>query len=434
MCLFYDIVADKRDGKELSEEEVTFLADGYLHGEITDYQMAAFLMAVCIRGMTSRELLVWTRKMLFSGTTFSFPADGRPVVDKHSTGGVGDKISIPLAPLLASLGFRVPMISGRGLGHTGGTLDKLEAIPGFRVGLDSTSFQRQVEEIGVAMIGQTSDIAPLDRRLYALRDVTGTVESIPLIASSIMSKKLAEGIEGLLLDVKTGDGAFMRAEADARRLGRTMKEIGEQFGKKVIVLLTEMEEPLGRAAGHALEIEESIAVLRGETVPQVSDLVLRQAAELLVLFGMAPSLSAGTAAARRKLSDGSALECFRRMVERQGGDPRIVDMPSLLPSAPFTYEITAREDGFVSRIGARACGKALVILGGGRMRKEDTIDHAVGITFPKKVGDAVVRGEPIVRVHYRDPHRLGATLEVLTPAIHLSPEPPRPRKLVKGRL
>jgi len=434
MRLFYDIVADKREGKELSGEDVAFIAEGYLHGEITDYQMAAFLMAVCIQGMTRRELLVWTEKMLFSGITFSFPADGRPVVDKHSTGGVGDKISIPLAPLLASLGFRVPMISGRGLGHTGGTLDKLEAIPGFRVGLDGESFRRQVEEIGVAMIGQTDDIAPLDRRLYALRDVTGTVESIPLIASSIMSKKLAEGIEGLLLDVKTGDGAFMRAEADARRLGRTMKEIGEQFGKKIVVLLTAMDEPLGRTAGHTIEIGESLAVLRGEAVPQVTDLVLRQAAELLVLFDMSPSLAAGIAAARRKLSDGSALECFLRMVERQGGDPHIVDNPSLLPLAPFTHEITASEEGFVSQIGARACGKALVLLGGGRTRKEDTIDHSVGLTFLKKIGDPVMREEPMIRIHYRDPNRLSMALEVLTPAIRVSLEPPAPTKLVKGRL
>jgi len=434
MRLFYEIVAAKRDGRELSGEDLSFLADGYLRGEITDYQMAAFLMAVCIRGMTARELRTWTDKMLFSGTVFSFSDDGRPVVDKHSTGGVGDKISIPLAPLLAALGFRVPMISGRGLGHTGGTLDKLESIPGFRVDLDGESFQRQVQEIGVAMIGQTSDIAPLDRRLYALRDVTGTVESVPLIASSIMSKKLAEGIEGLLLDVKTGDGAFMRRLSDARHLGKTMKEIGERFGRKVIVLVTRMDEPLGKAAGHTVEIAESLAVLRGEEIPQVSDLVVRQAAELLVLFGRAKSLKEGAAQARRRRWDGSALAVFRRMVVSQGGDPRVLDDPGLLPIAPLVHEVAAPHDGFVSRIGARACGKALVLLGGGRERKEDTIDTAVAITFSKKVGDPVVKGEPILRLRYRDAARLPAALEMLDGAVTVSVERPVASRPIAGRL
>ncbi len=434
MRLFYDIVADKRDGRELHADDLAFLADGYLSGGVTDYQMAAFLMAVCIRGMTARELRTWTDKMLFSGTVFSFPDDGRPVVDKHSTGGVGDKISIPLAPLLAALGFRVPMISGRGLGHTGGTLDKLEAIPGFRVGLDSDGFLRQVQDVGVAMIGQTAEIVPLDRKLYALRDVTGTVESVPLIASSIMSKKLAEGIAGLLLDVKTGEGAFMRRLTEARLLGKTMKEIGEQFGKKMVVLVTRMDEPLGRAAGHTVEIAESLAVLRGEEVPQVSDLVVRQAAELLMLFGRAKSLKEGTAQARRKLVDGSALAVFRRMVVAQGGDPRALEDSALLPVAPLVSEVVAPYDGFVSRIGARACGKALVLLGGGRMRKEDAIDHTVALTFPRKVGEAVVKGEPIVRVYCRDASRLLPAIEVLKSAVEVSVERPAAAKLIAGRL
>ncbi len=434
MRLLYDIVVSKRDGRELNSADIEYLADGYLRGEITDYQMAAFLMAVCIRGMTMRELRVWTEKMLFSGKVFSFPDDGRPVVDKHSTGGVGDKISIPLAPLLAALGFRVPMISGRGLGHTGGTLDKLESIPGFRVDLDGESFSRQVQEIGVAMIGQTEDIAPLDRRLYALRDVTGTVESVPLIASSIMSKKLAEGIEGLLLDVKTGDGAFMQRLSDARLLGKTMKEIGERFGKKVIVLVTRMDEPLGRAAGHTVEIAESLAVLRGEDVPQVTDLVVRQAAELLVLFGRAKSLGEATAQARRKLVDGSALAVFRRMVVAQGGDPRALEDASLLPVAPLVHEVVAPHDGFVACIGARACGKALVLLGGGRLRKEDVIDRTVALTFPRKVGEAVVKGEPIIRIYYRDPARLPSAVEMIADAIKVTVERPAGGRLIAGRL
>jgi len=431
--LFYDIIGDKRDGRELSADDITRFLTGYLRDELTDYQMSALLMAVCIRGLTPAELSVWAATMLHSGKVLSFPDDGRPVVDKHSTGGVGDKISIPLAPLLAALGFRVPMISGRGLGHTGGTLDKLESIPGFRVGLDLDAFKRQVQELGVAMIGQTAEIAPLDRRLYALRDVTGTVESVPLIASSIMSKKLAEGIDGLLLDVKTGDGAFMQEMRDAKKLAATMKDIGERAGKKMVVLITDMSEPLGRAAGHALEIEESIAVLRGEDIPQVTELTLRQAAELLLAFGKVKNRAAGIKSARKRLSDGTALEIFRRMVERQGGDPRVLDDPSLLPSASHIHELTADRDGFLAGVGARAVGKALVALGGGRIRKEDAIDPAVGMIFPKKVGDAVAKGEPVVRIHYRDRARLDAALELLAGAVSVSDGPVTARKLITGR-
>ncbi|HOW52639.1 MAG TPA: thymidine phosphorylase [bacterium] len=433
MRLFYDIIGDKRDGRELSADDITRFLTGYLRDELTDYQMSALLMAVCIRGLTPAELSVWAATMLHSGKVLSFPDDGRPVVDKHSTGGVGDKISIPLAPLLAALGFRVPMISGRGLGHTGGTLDKLESIPGFRVGLDLDAFKRQVQELGVAMIGQTAEIAPLDRRLYALRDVTGTVESVPLIASSIMSKKLAEGIDGLLLDVKTGDGAFMQEMRDAKKLAATMKDIGERAGKKMVVLITDMSEPLGRAAGHALEIEESIAVLRGEDIPQVTELTLRQAAELLLAFGKVKNRAAGIKSARKRLSDGTALEIFRRMVERQGGDPRVLDDPSLLPSASHIHELTADRDGFLAGVGARAVGKALVALGGGRIRKEDAIDPAVGMIFPKKVGDAVAKGEPVVRIHYRDRARLDAALELLAGAVSVSDGPVTARKLITGR-
>lgn len=434
MRLFYDIIGDKRDGRELSAADISRFLTGYLHEELTDYQMSALLMAVCIRGLTPAELSVWAATMLNSGEVLSFSDDGRPVVDKHSTGGVGDKISLPLAPLLAALGFRVPMISGRGLGHTGGTLDKLEAIPGFRVGLDLVAFKQQVQELGVAMIGQTAEIAPLDRRLYALRDVTGTVESVPLIASSIMSKKLAEGIDGLLLDVKTGDGAFMRERHDAKKLAVTMKDIGERAGKKMVVLITDMSEPLGRSAGHALEIIESIAVLRGERIPQVTELTERQAAELLLAFGMVKSRAAGVTLARGKLSDGTALAIFRRMVERQGGDPRIVDDPTLLPTAPYTFDVMADRDGILARIGARAAGKALVLLGGGRIRKEDSIDPGVGMTFPKKVGDPVVKGESLIRIHYRDRSRLAAALELLADEVTVSAGPVDPPKLVTGRL
>lgn len=428
----YDLIADKRDGKELHEDALLWLIDAYLRDEVTDYQMAAFLMAVCIRGFSPAELSFWTDRMLYSGEVLEFPADGRPVVDKHSTGGVGDKISIPLAPLLAALGFRVPMISGRGLAHTGGTLDKLESIPGFRTDLTLGRFKRQVQALGVAMIGQTAQIAPLDRRLYALRDVTGTVESVPLIASSIMSKKLAEGIDGLLLDVKTGDGAFMRELRDAKRLARTMKDIGERMGTKVTVLLTDMSEPLGRAAGHALEIAESLAVLRGERVPQVSELVERQVAELLMLFGKAPTRAAAVRMARKKLGDGTAFDIFRRMVTEQGGDPRVIDNPALLPTAPHIHELTADRDGFVARVAARGCGRAVVALGGGRHRKEDAIDPAVGLTFPKKVGDRVMRGEPIIRVHYRDRSRLDAALDLLADAVAVTATPPATPRLVRG--
>ncbi len=434
MRLFYDIIGDKRDGRELSADDIARFLTAYLRDELTDYQMSALLMAVCIRGLTPAELSVWAGTMLNSGEVLSFPDDGRPVVDKHSTGGVGDKISIPLAPLLAALGFRVPMISGRGLGHTGGTLDKLESIPGFRVGLDLAAFKRQIQELGVSMIGQTAEIAPLDRRLYALRDVTGTVESVPLIASSIMSKKLAEGIDGLLLDVKTGDGAFMREMRDAKRLAATMKDIGARAGKKMVVLITDMSEPLGRTAGHAIEIAESIVVLRGEEIPQVTELTVRQAAELLVAFGMVKNRAAGMKLARGKLADGTALDIFRRMVERQGGDPRVVDDPSLLPQAPQVHELTADRDGFLAGVGARAVGKALVALGGGRIRKEDTIDPAVGMTFPKKVGDPVVNGEAVIRIHYRDRARLDAALELLVDSVSVGEGPASPPPLIAGRL
>lgn len=413
MRLFYDIIADKRDGKRLCAADIDYFLDSYLSGRLTDYQMSAMLMAIFFRGLDEDELSAWAGKMLFSGQVMDFKELGGIVIDKHSTGGVGDKISIPLAPVLAALGFKVPMISGRGLGHTGGTLDKLESIPGFNVNLDMDTFRRQMREVSVSLIGQTPQIAPLDKKLYSLRDVTGTVESIPLIASSIMSKKLAEGIDGLMLDVKVGNGAFMKDFRSARKLAKTMISIGKKFGKKVTVVFSNMNEPLGMKVGNSLEIEESVDALRGKYVPQVSELTEQMAAKLLKTFGLAPDMKKGVQMARGVIADGSAYNKFIEIVKFQGGNPDSITNTALLPQAEMRKEVKAETSGIIDGIDALRMGKALVFLGGGRIKKEDSVDPAVGFILNKKAGDKVEKGELLYTILYNDAKKLESASEYL---------------------
>jgi pyrimidine-nucleoside phosphorylase len=395
----YQLIAKKRDGAELEVDELRAFFDGYMQGNVAEYQMSAFLMAVFFKGLSSVELAALVEIIIESGIVVDLSHVGGRKVDKHSTGGVGDKVSIVLAPLVASLGVPVPMMSGRGLGHSGGTVDKLESIPGFVVGLDTERYRDQVERIGCALITQTDEVAPLDRRLYALRDVTGTVESIPLIASSIMSKKLAEGIDAVLLDVKVGNGAFMRDHSHARRLARTMIGIGTAHGKDVVALLTAMDRPLGYAIGNALEIEESILTMQGAGPEDLRQITIVQAAEMLVMGGVAGSLDEGEQMAAAALDDGRAARKFREIIEAQGGNPAVVDDPGILPQAKSQLVLTADESGYIEEMDVRAIGNAAVELGAGRRSLGAKIDPAVGFFITKKTGDAVSQGEPWATVH-----------------------------------
>jgi pyrimidine-nucleoside phosphorylase len=395
----YELIHRKRDGGALTAAELGELMRGYVAGEIPDYQLAAFCMAVFFRGMDDAEVGALTEAMLRSGDVLDLSAIPGVKVDKHSTGGVGDKVSLPLAPLAAACGVKVPMVSGRGLGHTGGTLDKLEAIPGFRVDLPVERFVELVRDHGLGLIGQTDRLAPADRKLYALRDVTATVESIPLIAGSIMSKKLAEGIDALVLDVKVGLGAFMKTLPEARRLARTLAAIGRGVGKPVTALLTAMDQPLGRAVGNALEVVEAIECLRGGGPPDLREVTVALTAEMLLLAGLAPGLAAARARVERAVADGSGLDRFRAIVAAQGGDPRAVDDPARLPRAAAVVPVEAPADGVVEAIDAEAVGLAAMALGAGRARVEDRVDPAVGVVLAAKVGDRVARGQPLCHVH-----------------------------------
>lgn len=401
-----EIIRAKRDGQELDAKTLDYFVQQYTAGEVPDYQVAAFLMAVFFKGMTPRELGSWTNAMLHSGLVMDFSDMPGHKVDKHSTGGVGDKVSLILAPLAVAAGLKVPMISGRGLGHTGGTVDKLETIPGFNMMLPVERFRSTIEEVGTGLIRQTGQIAPADRKLYALRDVTGTVRCIPLIASSIMSKKLAEGIDALVLDVKVGSGAFMRNVAEARDLADTMIGIGEQMGKPVRAVLTDMNQPLGFAVGNALEVIECIDVMKGDKGPSdLIDVTLELVAHMLDIAGMVPGgdLAACKEKLQGHLDDGSALEHFRKIVAAHEGDPRVCDDPrEVLASANHTATWSASTDGVIEAMDAAAIGMGGVDLGAGRRRKEDEIDPGVGMIFHKKIGDRVSAGEPIVTIHYND--------------------------------
>ncbi len=395
-----DVIRKKRDGVELSRAEIEGLVSAYTAGEIPDYQVSAWLMAVVLKGMTRPETAALTDAMLRSGEVLDLSSLPAKKVDKHSTGGVGDKTSLVLAPLAAGAGVAVPMISGRGLGHTGGTLDKLEAIPGFNVNLPVAEFRRVLEVCGCAMIGQTAEIAPADRKLYALRDVTGTVESPYLICASIMSKKLAEGIDALVLDVKTGSGAFMKSEKDAAFLAELMVETGERMGKQVVALITDMDQPLGNMIGNALEVVEVVEVLRGGGPEDLRELCLELAGWMLHLGGISSTVAEGKQQSAKLIASGKALEKFRQMVELQGGDARVVDDAKRLPQAQHTIQVASAKAGYVGSIQCEQVGTACVILGGGRERKEDSVDPAVGIVLHKKVGDRVATGEPLATIYY----------------------------------
>jgi pyrimidine-nucleoside phosphorylase len=394
-----DLIRKKRDGGALSKAEIGYLVDGCTSGSIPDYQMSAWLMAVVLRGMTREETASLTDAMLYSGEVLDLSSLPARKVDKHSTGGVGDKTSLVLAPLVAAGGLYVPMISGRGLGHTGGTLDKLEAISGFRVGLSTAEFHRVLKACGCSMIGQTEKIAPADRKLYALRDVTGTVESPYLICASIMSKKLAEGTDALVLDVKTGSGAFMKKEEDAVFLAELMVETGERMGKRMVALITDMNQPLGRMVGNALEVQECVDVLHGGGPADLRELCIELASWMFLLGGAVKETESGKKLAREIIASGKAFDQFRQMVELQGGDVSAIDDPSRLPSAEHRVEVRSPRAGYVSAIACEQVGTACVILGGGRERKEDSVDPAVGIVVHKKIGNKVEAGEPLCTIH-----------------------------------
>ena len=410
--------------------EIEDLVTAYTNDGIPDYQVSAWLMAVVLKGMTRPETAALTDAMLHSGEVLDLSSLPVRKVDKHSTGGVGDKTSLVLAPLAAAAGVAVPMISGRGLGHTGGTLDKLEAIPGFNVNLSVTEFRRVLETCGCAMIGQTAEIAPADRKLYALRDVTGTVESPYLICASIMSKKLAEGIDALVLDVKTGSGAFMKSENDAAFLAELMVETGERMGKQVVALITDMDQPLGNMIGNALEVVECVEVLQGKGPEDLRELCLELAGWMLHLGGVAKAVAEGKQQSAKLISSGDALEKFRQMVELQGGDPRVIDDPKRLPQAQHTMQVSSSKSGYLASMQCEQIGTACVILGGGRERKEDSVDPSVGIVLHKKVGDRVAAGEPLATIYYNAETRAARARQLIEASIEVAAAAPAKRPLI----
>jgi pyrimidine-nucleoside phosphorylase len=430
----YELIKAKRDGKRLAPEDIRAFIEAYTAGTVPDYQMSALCMAVFFRGLDAVELGAWTRAMLESGEVVDLSDTPGVKVDKHSTGGVGDKVSVSLAPLAAACGVPVPMISGRGLGHTGGTVDKLLSIPGFKMDVPVSEYRRLVREVGCCLISQTSAIAPADKKLYALRDVTATVDCIPLIASSIMSKKLAEGIDALVLDVKVGSGAFMKNVEDARTLARTMIGIGAEMGRKVTALLTDMEQPLGRAVGNALEIVEAVEMLRGRAPADYTEVTLALTAEMLMLSGKAASIAEARQKLRKVVADGTAVLKLKEIVWAQGGDPRAIDDYGLLPRARSTVDVVATRDGFVTAIDTEGVGLAAVALGAGRQRVDSVIDPAVGFTLLRKEGEPVKAGEPVVRIHYNDPAPVEDVKARLLASYHFGPQAPAPRPLVVERL
>lgn len=429
-----ELIRTKRDGGSLTSEQLEWIIAGYTGGRIPDYQLSAFLMAVVFRSMNVDELCTWTDAMLHSGDVLDLQATSIPKIDKHSTGGVGDKTSIPLAPIVAACGIAIPMMSGRGLGHTGGTVDKLETIPGFRTRLDPEEFTRQVNELGLVLAGQSKTLAPADQQIYALRDATGTVRSIPLISSSIMSKKLAEDLDGLILDVKIGSGAFMNDVDSGMELAKTMVGIGRFHDTPIVGLLSDMDQPLGCEVGNANEIKESIAVLHGEGPPDTTELTFRLGEEMLMLGGAVDDQAEARSRMENAISSGAALDIFARVIEAQGGDPRVLDEPSLLPSAVQNHAIVADRPGFVERCDALTVGRSAVRLGAGRQAKEDEIDPGVGISIHAKVGDQVGAGDPLATVRYNTDDQLNACLPVLESAWILSEEPPSPRPLILGEV
>jgi pyrimidine-nucleoside phosphorylase len=422
-----ELIERKRDGGELTADELRELVLGYTRGEIPEYQMSAFLMAVYFQGMSGAETFALTDAMIASGDTIDLgAATGRRCVDKHSTGGVGDKTSIAVGPIVAACGVPFGKMSGRGLGHTGGTIDKLEAVPGYRVELSADEFVEQVRKVGIAIIGQTANLVPADKQLYALRDVTATVDNVSLIAASIMSKKLAGGADAIVLDVKVGDGAFMKTIDEARTLAEAMIELGSRAGRKVVCMLTDMDQPLGRAVGNALEIREAVATVKGEGPEDFSELVLGSAAHLLSLSDLGVDEATGRRLAEEAVADGSALAAYERWIEAQGGDPGL----DSLPTAPVVREVTASAGGVVRRLGATAVGHAALHLGAGRRTKEDPIDYSVGVVCRKKRGDQVVLGEVLAEVHAADDASAEQAAGEVLSAYELADEPIRERPIV----
>ena len=424
-----ELIQRKRDGGELSDGELRDLVLGYVRGEVPDYQISAFLMAVYFRGLSEAETFALTDAMIASGDTVELGRLlGRKAVDKHSTGGVGDKTSIAVGPIVAACGVPFGKMSGRGLGHTGGTLDKLESIPGFNVELTTDQFVAQVRDVGLAIVGQSADLVPADKLLYGLRDVTATVENVSLIAASIMSKKLAAGADAIVLDVKVGDGAFMKDEDAARRLADAMIDLGRRAGREVVCLLTDMDQPLGAAVGNALEIREAVATIHGEGPPDFTDLVLGSSAHLLELS----DLGVGAEEARRlvgqAVTTGAAYEAYERWVRAQGGDPDV----GVLPRAPVVREVSATEDGWIAGLGAMGIGIAALHLGAGRRTKEDSIDHAVGIVCRAKLGDRVERGDVLAEVHARGDAAAEKAAEAVSAAYRIGSEERAPRSIVLG--
>ncbi|MBI4171244.1 MAG: thymidine phosphorylase [Actinobacteria bacterium] len=422
-----ELVERKRNGEELAAEEIAELTLDYARGEVPDYQMAAFCMAVYFRGLTAAETYALTDAMIRSGETLDLHAAlGRKVVDKHSTGGVGDKTSIAVGPIVAACGVPFGKMSGRGLGHTGGTLDKLESIPGFRVELSTAELISQVRAIGLAIVGQSDDLVPADKLLYGLRDVTATVDIVPLIAASIMSKKIAAGADAIVLDVKVGDGAFMKTDRDARILAEALLELGHRAGREAVCLLTDMDQPLGRAVGNALEIREAVEALRGGGPPDLTELVLDSCARLLALSDLGVDLAEGRRRAEAAVADGSALAAYERWVRAQGGEPDL----GVLPTAPIVRVVTAPRGGYVTRLGAMGVGQAALHLGAGRRAKGDPIDHAVGVVCRAKRGDRVGAGGPLAEVHARDEAGAAEAAEAVLAAYELGDEQPRARAIL----
>jgi pyrimidine-nucleoside phosphorylase len=425
-----DLIHRKRGGEELSPEEIAFLVSGYTSGEIPDYQMSAFLMAVFFSGMSDREVSALTDNMMSSGAVLDLSDIPGVKVDKHSTGGVGDKTSLVVAPIAAAAGVIVPMVSGRSLGHTGGTLDKLESIPGFRTDLSVEQFRAQLKSLGLCFIGQSDEIAPADKKLYALRDVTATVESIPLISSSIMSKKMAEGIDALVLDVKVGNGAFMKKQVDARRLAQMMVGIGRRLDRRVQALITDMNQPLGYAIGNALEVMEASQTLQNAGPSDLTRISLELAARMIFLGKKAPSLEEARHIAETKIVDGSAYKRFKQVVQAQGGNAQALDRFELLPNATGMREITAPRAGYVTAIAAEDIGRASTMMGAGRNRKDDAIDPAVGVILEVKIGEKVDSGAVLCRLYYTREDGLEEAAEMVEDAFRISQSKPEPRELI----
>jgi len=428
------LIERKRDAGRLTPDEIQWIITEYTADRIPDYQMSSLLMAIFKEGLDRTELAAWTEAMLHSGDTLDFSHIAAAKVDKHSTGGVGDKVSIPLAPMVAACGVAVPMMSGRGLGHTGGTLDKLETIPGFRTALDPSEFTSILEQTGIVLAGQSESLVPADRRIYALRDASGTVPSIPLIASSIMSKKLAEGLDALVLDVKTGQGAFMKDFERARVLAETMVDIGRAHGTVVTGIITDMSQPLGRQVGNANEIAESVEVLVGGGPPDLLDVTFRLGEEMLLLAGITATAEEARLRLEKTITSGSAFEKLIEVAVAQGGDPAVLENPALLARAPEEAVLSAPGSGYLSRADALAIGIAATRLGAGRERKDDEIDPGVGITVMAKIGDPVQRGEPLARIAWSDRGRFERAFALLEGAFAISDEPVEPPQLIQGEV